>query len=292
MGKVIAVANRKGGSGKTSTAVHLASGLAVSGRRVLLVDADPQAHASMWLSEGGTVQGRSAVNSMSGDLGLYALLTSESDLHAVAETVSVAGAALDVLKASPYLVRYETERSSRRGEAHVMSRCLAPYLEDYDFVILDTPPTVGLLLISALTAAQWVFIPLPMQYLALEGLEEMIHLLARIRGGGNSKLTLKGVIPMFHDQRLRISADVKKSVVKLLGRDIFLPSVRSSVKLAEAPGFGKTIFEYAPSSPVAHDWKAVIKAVSRMTVQEKVNVHAGFESVHPRQRYAGEEIRL
>lgn len=264
MARVIAVANRKGGSGKTTVAVHIATGLAGSGVRVLLVDADPQGHATLWLAGGTIDPGARAESKILNEAGLYTLLTSQADPLSLIWSVERKSFHLDLLAGNANLVRYESERSSRRGEAHLMAHRLRSYHDRYDYIIIDTPPTMGLMMIAALMASQWVFIPLPMQFLALEGLEEMVRILTKINRTGNHNLRLRGIIPVFYDRRLRIAADIRRRVAAMLGRDIFLPPIRNSVKLAEAPGYGESVFDYAPETPVTTDWRAVVQVIQAM----------------------------
>lgn len=257
MGKLIAIANRKGGSGKTTTAVHVAAGIAEIGAKVLLVDADPQSHATLWFGMRDE-QNRTP--------GLYTLL-SDDKVSPNSLTIKVSDR-LDLLAGSSELTRYEAENSHRRGAAYELARRIAPFIAPYDFVIFDTPPTVGLLMISVLTAVQWVFITLPMQFLAMEGLAEMVRLLYKINASGNKSLRLKGIIPVSYDRRLKVAESVKSEIRKVFGSKFLLTSVRASVKLTEAPGFKQTIFEYAGNSGAAEDYRLLSRQIYEMAGTE------------------------
>ncbi len=254
MARLIAFANRKGGSGKTTAAVHVAAGLADLDCRVLLIDVDPQAHAGLWFGISSREnRGR----------GLYRLLTAEekSPLSLVAKT---GRGNLDVLAGGPGLTEYEAENSHKRGAVYELARLIAPYFAHYDYLIFDTPPTVGLLMLSVLTATRWILLPLPMQFLAMEGLAEMVRLLYKINASGNKSLRLKGIIPVMYDKRLKISSNIQKEVARVFGDKILLPGVRPTVKLAEAPSFKQTVFEYAPACTAALDYRRLAKHIKEL----------------------------
>ncbi len=254
MTRLIAFVNRKGGSGKTTTAVHVSAGLADLDCRVLLVDVDPQAHASLWF-------GLSCREKL--DQGLYRLLQGKenSPLSLVKKT-GVNN--LDLLPGGFGLTEYEAENSHKRGAVYDLARLIAPFFNHYDYLVFDTPPTVGLLMVSVLTATRWIIIPLPMQFLAMEGLAEMVRLLYKINASGNKGLRLKGIIPVMHDKRLKISANIKKEIIKVFGDKILLPAIRPTVKLAEAPSFQQTIFDYAPACTAALDYRRLVKKIKEL----------------------------
>ena len=257
MGTLIAIANRKGGSGKTTTAVHMAAGLTDAGARVLLVDADPQSHATLWLGM------RDKDNRTRG---LYELLTDESTPPLSLISRKTGGP--DLLAGSGELTRYEAENSHKKGAAYELARRIAPFIENYDFIIFDTPPTVGLLMVSVLTAVHGVFITLPMYFLSMEGLAEMVRLLYKINASGNKALRLRGIIPVMYDRRLKISENIRGEIRQVFGANTLMTPIRASVKLAEAPGFQKTIYEYDSENPAAEDYRLLCRTVLKMSKKE------------------------
>jgi len=245
MTRSIVFANRKGGCGKTTTAVNVAHALAIEGKKVLLIDVDPQAHATI-------------------GLGLSPLSRKCHALHLLREEAPFCDAVFQthipgiwLIPASRDLGSFEIDFSSREGSETLLSERLYEEAADFDYVIFDPPPTVGLLTVSALVAAQEVFIPMQMHFLAMEGLAEMMQLIYTVNATHNANLRLSAIIPTFFNKHTRLAKEIAADIVKNFGSDRLLPGVRMNISLAEAPGHGKSIFEYAPQSCGAQDYLEV-----------------------------------
>ncbi len=243
MARKIVFSNRKGGVGKTTSAVNVAAGLCLQGQRVLLVDVDSQAHASLALGVRPP-----------GEVDLLAFISGDSKA-----CLSVRPG-LFLVPASSRLSRYEAEALRRPRELLRLREALAEKDRDFDFIIIDSPPNPGVLTLSALLAAEEVIAPMPLHFLALKGLAETQALIEKVRRN-NPRLHLAGVLPTFFSPQLRHVRAVKQEIQKVFGERILLPPIRNSVRLAEAPSFGQTIFEYAPESPVADDYRRVVMAI-------------------------------
>lgn len=251
----IVCANRKGGSGKTVTAVNVAAGLSMAGRKVLLVDCDAQAHSSISL-------GFSPYNT---ENTLYDLLTSETpDVSTVIRRVAWPEG-LFILPASGQLAAFEMGHA-RDAEARLLLATLLLTNKDilgFDYLILDAPPTVGLLTIMAMAVAREVVIPVQTHFLAMEGLAEMVRFVYQLNASVNQELRITGIIPTFYNQGTRLSRSVLAELKKNFAPDILFPPVRQNVHLAEAPSFGQSIFQYAPSSIGAADYRAVVQKLEQ-----------------------------
>lgn len=246
-------ANRKGGCGKTTTAVNTAHALANKGRKVLLLDVDPQSHASISLNHGGHAEG-----------GVFRLLAGASMKDVISNT-SVPG--LGLVTGSRDLTAFEIDNSVLPGSETRLSECLAGPVAEYDYVILDPPPTVGLLTVMSLVAAREVYIPMQTHFLAMEGLAEMMRLIYSINAAWNPNLRLMGLIPTFYNKSTRIAKEIGEEIVKNFGEDKLFPGIRMNVSLAEAPGHGKTVLDYAPNSLGAKDYTALADRID--AVKEK-----------------------
>jgi len=248
MPDIIAFCNRKGGSGKTTTAVHVAGGLCRMGQQVLLVDCDPQAHASLWLL--GAKQ--PATNIMQ-------VLTGEVSLSdAIYDTMQKG---LSILPSHNNLSEFEARYTRKKGAAFILKNSLDNVVEQFDYIIFDTPPYIGLMLVSVLTCCQSVFVTVPLQFLALDGLFEITNLVKRIGARANPMLSLEGIIPVMFDRRLKSSWLHLKELKAKFGRTIY-PEIRQNIKLAEAPARFSLVYDYAPGSNGAHDYIRLTKAIA------------------------------
>jgi chromosome partitioning protein len=236
VGQTIACANQKGGVGKTTTVVSLATYLALAGERVLVVDLDPQGNATS-----GFGIDRSTL-----DLTVYDVILGSADLPATLLSTAVKGCVL--APASVSLAGAEVELAGADQRERRLSRALAPVVGSFDYILLDCPPSLGLLTVNALTAADSVLIPTQCEFYALEGLSQLIATLNLVRDNLNPALAIKGVVLTMYDARTNLSADVAAEVRRHLGDAVLETVIPRSVRLSEAPSFGMPIALYRGDS--------------------------------------------
>jgi chromosome partitioning protein len=245
LGEIIACANQKGGVGKTTTVVSVAAYLALDGRRVLLVDVDPQGNATSGLG----------IDREDLRLSVYDVLLAEVPPEDAILSTSVED--LSILPSDRSLAGAEVELVPRQGREHRLKHALEGAAGKYDFILLDCPPSLGLLTVNALTAATSVLVPLQCEYYALEGLRQLLATIDLVREHLNPGLALKGVVLTMHDGRTSLSADVAADVRRHLGAQVFDAVVPRSVRLAEAPSYGRSIAQYSPDSRGASAYQAI-----------------------------------
>ena len=245
MGQTIACANQKGGVGKTTTVVNLGSYLALFGERVLIIDFDPQGNATSGLGFDRNSIERSIYDAIVDGVSLRELTLPGpvDELDVVPSTIALAGA--------------EVELAPIEGRERRLSRLLAEVEADYDYILIDCPPSLGLLTVNALTAADSVLIPLQCEYYALEGLTQLLATLDLIRDHLNPALDIKGVVLTMFDARTKLSADVANEVRRHLGDHVFKTVIPRNVRLSEAPSHGQPISRYAPDSTGALAYAAL-----------------------------------
>jgi chromosome partitioning protein len=243
---VVAFANQKGGVGKTTTAVNAAVSLAQRGYRVLLIDADPQGNATSSLGIDKLGVGPSIYDVLVDGLSLASatMTTDRPGLDIVPSTPMLAGAEIELVEAS--------ERETR------LRKALSELLSRYDVVLIDCPPSLGLLTVNALTAARSVVVPIQCEFLALEGLGQLMTTVDRVKRGLNPPLDVTGVLMTMFDARTRLSAHVVEEVRRYFPHRMFGTVVPRSVRLAEAPSYGQAIVEYDPSSRGAEAYEAFV----------------------------------
>jgi chromosome partitioning protein len=230
-GRIIAVANQKGGVGKTTTAVNLATAFAEQGRRVLLLDLDPQANATTGL---GVADGYGATS--------YELLLGEAELEAAVTASAVPG--LSVVPASPDLAAAEIELGTRPSREFLLAQALRSRLGEYDDVLIDCPPSLNLLTINALTAADRVLVPLQCEFYALAGLAQLMGTIERVQRGLNQRLALQGVVLTMYDRRNNLCELVAADVRGHFGNKVYNTVIPRNVRVSEAPSHGLPVLVY------------------------------------------------
>ena len=246
--RVIAVANQKGGVGKTTTAVNLAACVAASGRNTLLIDIDPQGHSTSGLGQSGA--GRTTV---------YDALVEEVPLASAIRPTLVRG--LDLVPAGIDLAGAELELAPMRQREQRLRRALTPVRERYAYIFIDCPPSLGLLTVNALTAADGVLVPIQCEYYALEGLGQLMNTIRLIQTHLNPSLQIDGVVLTMFDARTNLSLQVVDEVKRYFRDKVFLSIVPRNVRLSEAPSHGKPITLYDPRSRGAQVYDELAKEV-------------------------------
>ncbi len=249
MGKIIAVANQKGGVGKTTTAVNLAAALAVEEKRVLLVDADPQGNAT----SGSGVPRKQTRKT------LYNLLVLDESVANVVLPTELP--LLWVLPADKNLAGAEVELVESVNREYKLKELLGKVKNDYDYIIIDCPPSLGLLTINGLTAANSLLVPIQCEYYALEGVTELFDTLARLRRGLNPQLTIEGLLLTMYDERTNLAAAVAQDLRDFYGSQVLRTVIPRNVRLAEAPSYGKPIILYDIRSRGAESYMQLAKEI-------------------------------
>ncbi len=247
MSKIIAIANQKGGVGKTTTAINLSASLAVAEKKTLLIDIDPQ---------GNTTSGLGSQNLTPS---VYEILISDLPVEEAVITSQVPF--LDILPANINLVGAEVELVNLPNREHLLKAKLDAIKHKYDYLIIDCPPSLGFLTLNALTAADSVLIPVQCEYFALEGLGQLLNTINIVKQRLNKDLTLEGVLLTMFDIRLRLSAQVAEEVQRFFGEKVFKTIVHRNVRISEAPSHGKPIILYDAVSTGAKNYIALASEV-------------------------------
>jgi chromosome partitioning protein len=249
MGKIIAIANQKGGVGKTTTSINLAASLGVLEKKVLLIDADPQANATSGIG----------IDIESVEIGTYQVIEhSSSAKDAIIKTETPN---LDIIPAHIDLVAIEIELIDKEAREYMLKKALEDIKNDYDYIIIDCAPSLGLLTLNALTAADAVIIPIQCEYFALEGLGKLLNTIKSVQKIHNPELDIEGLLLTMYDSRLRLSNQVVEEVQKHFNDMVFETIIQRNVKLSEAPSFGESIIKYDAASKGASNYLSLAKEI-------------------------------
>jgi len=257
MGKIIALANQKGGVGKTTTTINLAASLATLEKTVLVVDADPQANASSGLG----------VDIKEVDCSLYECIINHTDVHEAIYTTDIEG--LDIIPSHIDLVGAEIEMLNIENREKVMGKLLAPIIDDYDYILIDCSPSLGLITVNALTAADTVIIPVQCEYFALEGISKLLNTIRIIKSKLNPKLEIEGFLLTMYDSRLRLANQIYDEVKRHFQELVFKTVIQRNVKLSESPSHGLPVILYDADSTGARNHLALAKEIVNKEMSKK-----------------------
>jgi len=230
MTKIVALANQKGGVGKTTTAINLGASVAACERRVLLVDLDPQANAT------------SGIGVIDANPSMYDVLIENMPLQEIIRPTEIT--TLHLAPSSVDLVGAEVELRDAIGREYFLKRVLEPIAADYDYILIDSPPSLGLLTVNGLTAANSVLVPLQAEYFALEGVSQLLATIDRVKSAVNPSLDVEGIVLTMYDERMNLARQVAEEVRNHFGEKVYKTVIPRNVRLSEAPSFGKPIILY------------------------------------------------
>jgi chromosome partitioning protein len=249
MGKIIALANQKGGVGKTTTTINLAASLATLEKTVLVIDADPQANASSGLG----------VDPKEVDCSLYECIINNADIHDAMYTTDIEG--LDIIPSHIDLVGAEIEMLNLENREKIIKNMLTPIKDDYDYILIDCSPSLGLITVNALTAADSVIIPVQCEYFALEGISKLLNTIKIIKSKLNPKLEIEGFLLTMYDSRLRLANQIYDEVKRHFQELVFKTVIQRNVKLSESPSHGLPAILYDAGSTGAKNHLALAKEI-------------------------------
>jgi len=256
MGKIIAIANQKGGVGKTTTSVNLAASLGVLEKKVLLIDADPQANATSGLG----------IDVESVEAGSYQVI--EHTINPKATIVPTSSPNVSIIPAHIDLVAIEIELVDKKNRESMLKVAIEDLRNDYDYILIDCAPSLGLLTLNALTAADSVIIPIQCEYFALEGLGKLLNTIKSVQKIHNPELDIEGLLLTMYDSRLRLSNQVVEEVKKHFAEMVFQTIIQRNVRLGEAPSYGESIISYDAGSTGANNYLSLAQELIEKNKQK------------------------
>jgi len=261
MGKIIAVANQKGGVGKTTTSVNLAASLAATNHKILLIDFDPQANATMGLG----------VDKKALTVSVYEVLTTDCPVEQA--VIRLQHTALELLPANADLAAAQVELLKRDARERALAEVVDPLRERYEFIVIDCPPSLNILTVNALVAADSILIPMQCEYYALEGLSDLMDTLRNVRESVNPRLRIEGLLRTMFDARSRLSKEVSEQLTEHFADAVFRTIIPRTIRLAEAPSHGLPIMHYDKSSKGAVAYLALAGELLRRNRKQSAPTH-------------------
>ena len=249
---IIAITNQKGGVGKTTSAINLSAALAFKGKRTLLIDTDPQAHSSSSVMRDPHAQDRSIYD---------VLVDGDKPITDVILDSTIPG--LKVIMSKIAMAKLETTLIGEIDGHYRLKERLDSIKKQFDFILIDTPPNLGLITLNSLVAADQILIPIQSSFLCLEGTDDLLETIDKVRKVANPNLQVLGVMITMHDKRTNISKDVEERIKRVFGKKVFKTVVSKSVKLEESPAYKESIFTYAPHSVGAVQYQKVAEEIIR-----------------------------